>query len=130
MSASANFTDAELRCRCGCGVNLCTDMLVNALETLRADLGLPVGITSGYRCAEHNRAVGGEPNSYHLRGLAADVTVKGMAPVHVYEVARKIPAFGGFGLASTFLHVDVRTSRARWKYFADGKQRDWQDEDV
>lgn len=124
MSASAHFTDAELACKC-CKANLCTDMLVNALETLRADLGVPVIVTSGYRCPDHNKAVGGEPNSQHVRGMAADVTVKGMTPDEVYEVARKIPAFGGFGLASTFLHLDVRTTVARWKYGADGKQKAW-----
>lgn len=30
-------------------------------------------ITSGQRSAEHNRAVGGAPNSYHLRGQAYDL---------------------------------------------------------
>src|SRR5262245_33219284 len=30
-------------------------------------------VTSTYRSPEHNRAVGGVPNSYHLRGRAIDI---------------------------------------------------------
>jgi hypothetical protein len=33
-------------------------------------------ITSGWRSIAHNRAVGGVPNSYHLRGAAIDVARK------------------------------------------------------
>ena len=33
----------------------------------------PIRITSGYRCPELNRAVGGASNSQHLRGEAADI---------------------------------------------------------
>jgi len=32
-------------------------------------------ITSAYRTASHNQAVGGTPSSKHLRGLAADVVL-------------------------------------------------------
>ena len=30
-------------------------------------------VTSGLRCPAHNKAVGGEPNSSHLRGTALDI---------------------------------------------------------
>ena len=43
-----------------------------ALEEVRALLGRPLNITSGYRCAELNRAVGGVGDSAHLYGFAAD----------------------------------------------------------
>ena len=33
----------------------------------------PIRITSGYRCPELNRAVGGVKNSQHMRGEAADI---------------------------------------------------------
>ena len=42
------------------------------LDPLREAMGFPVIITSGYRCAELNRDVGGSPTSQHLLGLAAD----------------------------------------------------------
>jgi hypothetical protein len=46
--------------------------LADALEQVRALTGQPLRINSGYRCPELNAAVGGSPNSYHMRGLAAD----------------------------------------------------------
>ena len=42
------------------------------LQPLRDKFG-PIRITSGYRCPELNRAVGGASNSQHLRGEAADI---------------------------------------------------------
>lgn len=42
------------------------------LQPLRDRFG-PIRITSGYRCPELNRAVGGASNSRHLRGEAADI---------------------------------------------------------
>ena len=124
MSSSAHFSDQELACPC-CGVNLCVDKLVNALEALREKIGLPITVTSGYRCAPHNAKVGGEPNSQHVRGMAADIKVVGLTPVEVYEIAKTVPAFGGFGVAHTFLHVDVRTTPAKWCYDASGKSCPW-----
>lgn len=47
------------------------------LESIREVYGEPIIITSGYRCEELNRAVGGVKNSHHLRGYAADIIVKG-----------------------------------------------------
>lgn len=43
------------------------------LEPLRAEVGGKILIGSGYRDIEHNREVGGVPNSQHLYGQAADI---------------------------------------------------------
>ena len=51
----------------------------SVLEPLRVKLGRPVVITSGYRCAALNSAVGGSPTSHHVLGRAADVLVPGLA---------------------------------------------------
>lgn len=58
---------------------LCT----NVLEPIRRRFGV-TRITSGYRCPELNRAVGGAPDSQHMRGEAADIHVSGV------EAARKM----------------------------------------
>lgn len=43
------------------------------LELVRAILGhVPIHVTSGYRCADLNRAVGGSKTSAHMNGWAAD----------------------------------------------------------
>lgn len=50
--------------------NLC----VNALEPIRKEYGLPIHVSSGYRCPLLNELVGGVPNSYHKLGCAADIS--------------------------------------------------------
>ena len=42
------------------------------LEKVRAFLGAPLHVDSGYRCPALNNAVGGVPTSAHLTGYAAD----------------------------------------------------------
>jgi len=49
--------------------NLCQEVL----EPLRQHFGEPIIISSGYRCPELNRLVGGAPNSQHITGEAADI---------------------------------------------------------
>lgn len=52
--------------------------LAHSLEQVRALLGVPMIITSGYRNARVNSAVGGVPTSDHRLGHAADFRPVGM----------------------------------------------------
>ena len=47
--------------------------IIEQLDELRRLYGHPIIITSGYRCPELNKAVGGKPNSQHVKGQAADL---------------------------------------------------------
>lgn len=47
------------------------------LEPLRVAMGMPIRISSGYRCEALNKAVGGVYNSQHLKGQAADICIDG-----------------------------------------------------
>lgn len=51
----------------------------NLLDPVRELWGKPIIVTSGYRCAALNRAVGGARNSHHLKGMAADITTGSQA---------------------------------------------------
>lgn len=48
-------------------------LAAEVLEPLRKMAGVPIIVTSGYRCPKLNAAVGGEPTSQHMRGEAADI---------------------------------------------------------
>lgn len=50
-----------------------TRLVDNVLDPLREWYNKPIYINSGYRCKELNKAVGGVSNSYHLKGMAADI---------------------------------------------------------
>ena len=50
-----------------------TALVSAVLDPLREKWGKPITVTSGYRCAELNRAVGGVATSQHLKGEAADI---------------------------------------------------------
>lgn len=51
-------------------------LCMEVLQPLRDYLGKPVVISSGYRCPELNKAVGGVRNSQHMKGEAADIHVE------------------------------------------------------
>ena len=70
-----HFNLSEFACPC-CKLVMLHPKLLAKLVELRDVLKKPVYITSGYRCFEYNRKVGGVANSYHLNGLAADIKVK------------------------------------------------------
>lgn len=62
--------------------------LANTLERVRAVLGHPLTITSGYRSPGLNAAVGGVGDSAHLHGLAADFVCPGFGSPR--EVCREL----------------------------------------
>lgn len=73
---SEHFTLGEFASKDGADlVKYSTDLLM-MLEELRRFGGFTIEINSGYRSAAHNRAVGGASNSQHVKGTAADITVK------------------------------------------------------
>ena len=51
-------------------------LVEQVLDPLREAYGKPIRVTSGYRCPQLNRLVGGSPNSQHMRGEAADIVAK------------------------------------------------------
>lgn len=50
------------------------ELVLEVLEPLRILFKRPIYVTSGYRCAELNRLIGGSKKSQHLEGKAADIT--------------------------------------------------------
>lgn len=48
-------------------------LAAEVLEPARQAYGKPIRVTSGYRSERLNKAVGGKPNSQHMRGQAADL---------------------------------------------------------
>jgi len=65
-----------------------TRLVLNTLEPLRELCGHPIQITSGFRCEALNKAVGGVPNSQHIKGEAVDITAGSIeANKRMFELA-------------------------------------------
>ena len=103
-------------CKC-CGTlpeNGMDEQLINLLNESGV---LEEEINCGYRCEEHNREVGGEPNSQHLLGTAADVDASEFG---VEKLAKWFEELGadGVGRYDNFVHIDTRSGRSfdtyRW----------------
>jgi hypothetical protein len=132
-----HFSLAEFACKCGCGYDAISPALVAKLELARDDANLiynasPHGsespnlktvrgelsfvITSGCRCASHNKKVGGVAGSAHTKGLAADIAVTSRTRDIILTALRK--HFKRIGIASNFIHVDIDDSKSQkeWRY--------------
>lgn len=60
----------------------------NVLDRIRVYVSGPVRITSGFRCAKLNKAIGGSANSQHIKGEAADIIVPGMNSKELYSIIK------------------------------------------
>ena len=115
---SEHFSEQEFTCKCGCGFARVSSKLIESLEELRLLVRQPILINSACRCADHNKRVGGSPNSQHIRGTAADIRVTGMSAESLARAAEQVRGFrvGGIGIYTRqgFVHVDVRGFKSRW----------------
>ena len=118
-----DFQVRELRCRDGTDTVMVDEALTVVLQCIREHFGKAVTITSGYRTAAHNAAVGGAKSSQHLLGRAADIRVQGVSVEDVAAYAERLmPDWGGVGRypvkagrATGWVHVDTRADKARWR---------------
>ena len=123
-----NFTKEEFDCNCDCGVcempiNVYHNVVkvANQLQVLRDELKKPIHINSAYRSEEYNVSIGGVKSSQHIMGRAADISIKSMTPLEVYNTIERLiengdMLQGGLGLYDSFVHYDIRGERARWDY--------------
>ena len=116
------FKVREFRCRDGSDAIMIDQTLVVLLQAIREHFNKPITITSGYRTAAHNAAVGGAKSSQHLLGRAADIQVQGVSVEDVAAYAEALmPDWGGVGRypvksgrAKGWVHVDTRAKKSRW----------------
>lgn len=119
---SDHFTVKEFLCHCGaCSTCIIDDDLIGRLESLRIFTGAPIRINSGYRCQAHQDALrlqGLETStgpSTHTLGQAADIECKSLSGSELEALAR-IAGFTSVGVASMWVHVDLRPGYRRWSY--------------
>jgi len=120
-----NFTPEEIACR-GTGKLVIHAKAMDKLQHLRTLVGKPLILNSAYRSPEHNKAVGGEANSYHMAKrtydgegvMAFDVSMSNHEPYAFWELAKKA-GFRGCGHypltkdgRRNFMHIDNGPARS------------------
>ena len=95
--------------------------LAKQLQFLRDYTNRPIKINSGYRSPQHNKNIGGSKKSQHVLGKAADIVIKNYDSLMTYNLIEDLinegkMLEGGLGLYDTFVHYDIRGSKARCNY--------------
>ena len=117
-----HFNAHEFKCKCGQPHNFqLADELVGKLEELYGKLNCSkIIVTSGFRCAAHDKNVGGSGTGQHTKGNAADICCYGQDgnPISSKIVCCTAQDIGFTGIANInesyqYTHVDVRTG-SKW----------------
>lgn len=143
MNLSANLTlDEMLRSQTAArkGIpNVPTPTIIARMEVLgatvfepiRALLGVPLQVNSGYRSPELNKAVGGAKDSAHTRGEAVDIVPLGMSLRDAFDKIRTSPILFDQLIyeMDSWLHVAIAREGAmprRQQLLATGSPGKWQ----
>jgi uncharacterized protein YcbK (DUF882 family) len=129
LRLTENFELKEFACKGGSQVPdkyLATvQKLADNLQVLRDEINKErktpkaIKINSAYRNASYNAKVGGKSNSQHLYAKAADIKISGVKPKEIAKTIEKLIKAGkmregGIGIYDTFVHYDIRGTKARW----------------
>lgn len=119
------FSVKEFQCKCkkcsersGGPLMLMNLPFLKKLTKIRKALGVPLLVSSGYRCNDHpeEEKKAEAFRKFHVEGIAADIEVR--SKVHRARVVREAHINGllGVGLANNFVHLDDREWDALYTY--------------
>jgi uncharacterized protein YcbK (DUF882 family) len=89
-----------------------------AIWSFESHFGRKIVMTSGYRDPWHNARVGGKDASYHMKCMAADFFIPGVAKSKLVAFAYRNGLVGGLGCypGRNFIHIDVRSRPRGWSH--------------
>lgn len=127
-----HFNIYEFRCRANDEILINAEVIahIQRLEKFRRWYKRTMIVNSGFRTVEHNRRIGGSPNSQHLIGIASDINLpmgefQGFSAKRKeeflqnvkrkwYEICAADGLGGGVGFYNTFFHLDSRKKKSFW----------------
>lgn len=91
-------------------------LVVNVLQPIRDNFGVPVDISSGLRSFDSNKATGGAEMSQHLLGEAVDFHVRGVKEKDAFDWIKKNVEYDQLifehdNIGHTWLHVSYKENR-------------------
>lgn len=90
-----------------------SDKLMSMLDNARTIADIPFIITRGLDTPEHNKAVGGVPNSAHLKGLGADLQCTDSSNRFAMVYSLFVAGFKRIEITKSHIHVDIDESKAQ-----------------
>jgi zinc D-Ala-D-Ala carboxypeptidase len=99
------FSEDEMRCKCGCGQVPMDSHFMDMLDSLRAAVGRPLLVSSGYRCSKHDKGEKGEGN--HTQGKAVDIACPDSTLRFAIIRQAILLGFKRIGIHRDFLHLDM-----------------------
>ena len=118
----SEFDSPDLK---GSGSNMNYTFL-EKLDQARGLAGIPFKITSGFRTEAYQDDLtrrgyktAKKGTSPHLKGLAADISVKDSRQRYIVINSLLLAGFTRIGIADTFIHVDLDTEKSQnviWTY--------------
>jgi uncharacterized protein YcbK (DUF882 family) len=127
-----HFNIWEFRCRANNELLINADVIahIQRLEKFRQWYKRTMIVNSGFRTPEHNKRIGGSPNSQHINGIAADINLplgefatftKARKEEFLqniknkwYEICKADGLGGGVGFYNTFVHLDSAKGKPRF----------------
>ncbi len=106
------FTREENMCHCNkvyCDgyPNEMKHALMKAADEVRKTIGVPIICTSGVRCPQHNKNVGGVDNSKHLTGNALDCYAPSVSGEELLNVFYSKGISWGYIITDDVIHVEI-----------------------
>jgi len=90
-----------------------SDKLLTMLDNARTVAEVPFVITSGLRTVEHNKEVGGLPDSSHLEGLAVDIQCKDSFNRFNIIYGLFVAGFRRIGISKDHIHADIDDTKTQ-----------------
>ncbi len=117
LRSGGHFTVDEFRCKCCGKIHMNEDFIIKLCK-IRKELGLPITLSSAYRCPEHPEEAK-KKGAYwqgHVEGRAIDV--KYQAKSYRAKLIRIAYRHGmkGIGISNSFVHLDDRNWDALYFY--------------
>ena len=107
------FKREEFRCKCG--GKYCdgfpvepNERLIRMADKVREHFSVPIDVSSGIRCEDHNRNVSGVATSRHKNGKAMDFRLRGIPSVVALPYIQDMPECRfAYAIDSNYIHMDV-----------------------
>lgn len=107
------FKKSEFACKCGnkyCdgAPAVMKQKLINVADRAREHFGKAAIVSSGLRCTQHNKNVGGVAKSRHLDGRAMDFHVRDTSASELLEYVKQQPEIRyAYKIDNNYVHMDI-----------------------